>query len=200
MKIALSIAVFVFLILLFLVARQRSQAPGATKSAASDATASGSKNVYEDLRGQALHGSRAKFGLPPGSGPNDPWGVVMDWGVEKGTVTVVALLDGSASVYFSSGGGFIGDAGQEPIRQAAQRAVAIAGETPSAGQLTTTFPLPQRGGVILYILTDSGVYMSRTTQQELKSTSHPLSKLGDAMQNVITEYRLGSETKKADSN
>ena len=52
-----------------------------------------------------LDGPRTKFGLPPISGPNEPWVVLMDWGVNNGMATVVAASDGSASVYFASGGG-----------------------------------------------------------------------------------------------
>ena len=64
----------------------------------------GSRDTYQGLRDLAFKSSRAKLGLSPTSVPTQPWGVIMDWGVTKGTVTVVAFSDGSASVYLSSGG------------------------------------------------------------------------------------------------
>jgi hypothetical protein len=71
----------------------------------------------------------------------------MDWGVTKGTATVVALSDGTASVYLSSGGGFIGGIGQEPIRKAGQNAVAVAQELKTLMTATAAYPEPERGQV-----------------------------------------------------
>jgi hypothetical protein len=137
-----------------------------------------------------LQGPRSKFGLAAPSTPTEPWGVLMDWGVRNGTATVVASSDGSASVYFSSGGGYIGGKGQEPIRAAAQKAVEIARTVKLPERPTAIYPLPETHGVFFYFLTDAGVFIFRTSEQELNSPAHPLRKIGDAMQGVITEYRL----------
>jgi hypothetical protein len=53
--------------------------------------------------------------------------VLMDWHVGNGTATVLAAADGSASLYLSSGGGFIGG-GQKfaSIRTAALHAIDLA--------------------------------------------------------------------------
>jgi hypothetical protein len=155
------------------------------------------KEVYADLRNLMLQGSRSKFSLAPTSKPTEPWGVVMDWGVRSGTATVVAMSDGSASVYFSSGGGYIGGKGQEPVRIAAQKAVETAHAVQLPAQPTTSYPLPEEHGVFFYLLTDAGVFMFRTSEQELSSPNHPLRKMGDAMQGVITEYRLWDQRKKS---
>jgi hypothetical protein len=157
------------------------------------------KEMYPRLRTLMLQGSRAKFSLIPTSKPTEPWGVVMDWGVKNATATVVAMSDGSASVYFSNGGGYIGGKGQEPIRMAAQRAVEAAQAVQLPAQTTTSYPLPEQHGVCFYLLTDAGVFMFRTTEQELNSPNHPLRKLGDAMQGVITEYRLRDQRRKSGS-
>jgi hypothetical protein len=50
----------------------------------------------------------------------------MDGGVDNGTVTVVAFSDGTASVYLSIGGGFIGGKSHEAVRKAADQMVAAA--------------------------------------------------------------------------
>jgi hypothetical protein len=146
--------------------------------------------VYQDLRDLAFQNSRAKLGLPPTSTQTQPWGVIMDWGVTEGTATVVAFSDGNASVYLSSGGGFIGGASHESIRKAAQRMVAIAAECQPQTRATATYPLPERAHVIFYLLTDSGVFTANAPQEELSSHRHPLSRLGDAGQDIITQYRL----------
>jgi hypothetical protein len=54
---------------------------------------------------------------------------------------------------------------------------------------TTTYPLPLRNEVTVYLLTDSGIFTASGPQQEMSSHQHLLSKLGDAMQLIVTEYR-----------
>ena len=101
--------------------------------------------AYLGLRNLMLTGSRVKFSIPVTSRPTEPWGVVMDWGIQSGTVTVVAMSDGSASIYLSSGGGSLGGIGQEAIRNAAKHAVGLASSVQRQMKETKTFPLPQTG-------------------------------------------------------
>ncbi len=117
----------------------------------------------------------------------------MDWGMGSDTVTVVALSDGSASIYLSSGGGSLGGIGQEPIRNAAKKAVTLAGEVQSQMKEVKAFPLPATGQVQFYALTDAGVYSASASESDLSTGRSQLSKLGDGMQGVITEYRIFQE-------
>lgn len=118
--------------------------------------------VYMGLRERALHASRTALGLPVPPKPAEAWGAIMDWGVTNGTATIVAFSDGSASVYWSSGGGSIGGQSHESISNAAKKMVAIAVST-------------------------------RGSQEDFASHRHPLSDMGDAAQNIITQYRLIQE-------
>jgi hypothetical protein len=148
------------------------------------------EEVYRGLRGLALGFTRAKLGLPPTATPTEPWGVIMDWGVSSGTATIVAISDGSASIYMSGGGGYLGGQSHEAIRKAAQNMVAVAAESQKQTIATTVYPLPQRGEVIFYLLTDAGVFTASGSYEELSSHRHVLSRLGDAGQEIITQYRL----------
>jgi len=115
----------------------------------------------------------------------------MDWGVLNGTATVVAISDGTASVYLSSGGGSIGGGqSHDPIHKAAQKMVSVAAEFRSQMRPATTYPLPERGQVIFYCIADLAVFTANASEEELTSHRHPLSRLGDAAQNIITQYRL----------
>jgi hypothetical protein len=148
-------------------------------------------DIYFGLRDQILRGSRVAFNLAPTQTATEPWGVVMDWGINDGIATVVALSDGRASIYTSSGGGSIGGGqSHESIRKAAQNAVAIAAEVQLQARAATTFPLPIKGEVIFYFPTDSGVFMARGLQSELQTYQHPLAKLGAAMLEILTGYRV----------
>lgn len=160
-----------------------SQKPDTSKPAPFD--------VYEGLRNMALQHTRAKLGLPPTSAPTEPWGVLMDWGVEHGTATVVAFSDGSASIYLSNGGGFLGGGeSHESVQNAAKRMVTIAAEFQRLTIPTKTYPLPRRGEITFYLLTDSGIFMATAPEAELKSHRHPFSKLAEAGMDLITQYRL----------
>ena len=127
------------------------------------------------------------------STPTEPWGAIIDWGITRGTATVVAFSDGSASGYWSSGGGSIGGQSHKSIRDDAKKMVAVAGKTQPQMSATTDFLLPHKGEVILYVLTDAGVFSARGSQDYFASHRHPLSDLGDAAQNIITQYRLIQE-------
>jgi hypothetical protein len=115
----------------------------------------------------------------------------MDWAVTQGIATVVAVSDGSASIYYSSGGASIGGGYARPaIRDAALHAVSIASKFSGGMQRTDNFPLPEKGGVIFYVVTDAGVLMAKASVELLSTNSHPLSELGNSMQKIITEYRI----------
>lgn len=149
-----------------------------------------SPSAYIGLRNLAFQVSRDKLGLHPTSKPTEPWGAVVDWGITKGTATVVAFSDGHASIYLSSGGGFLGGAdSHEAIRTAGKEMVAVAAECQPSSKGTSTYPLPKQGEVNFYFLTDAGTYLTTVSEETLRSRSSPLSKLFDAVQKVIAEYR-----------
>jgi hypothetical protein len=147
--------------------------------------------IYSDLRGKALAGSRAAFGLAPSKSPTEPWGLLMETGfADGGSCTVVAIADGSASVYLSSGGGFIGGGTQETIRKAAQATVTMAARFQPQMKLTKSFPLPAGGQTTFYVLTDAGVFTASAPEDDLVEERHSLSSLFHAGQEVVTQYRL----------
>ena len=153
------------------------------------------RNPYPRLRALALNARREHhIDIAPLSGPTEPWGIIMEWVVSAAVITLVAFRDGSASAYFSTGGGLLGGQAYEPIRRAAQHAVGVAAEFQSQMQLAVEFPLPQPGIVVFYALTDSGVFTTSTFEAGLRNNSHALSKLGQAMQAIITAYRTTPAT------
>ena len=146
--------------------------------------------VFIGLRSQAFGWTRQNLSLPAPPEPGHAWGVLMDWVVDNGTATIVAMSDGSASIYLSSGGGYLGGGGREPIRNAAKRMVSAAVECQQQAHPTSTYPLPERGTVGFYFLTDSGVLTASAPEADLKSHRGSLAALFDAGQYVITQYRL----------
>ncbi len=190
MKPIIACAVLVFFVVgLWLTIRSR-QKREALKSSASPPSA------YIGLRNLALESPLAEVPSATAVKPGAPFAVLMDWGIPAGTATVAAYADGTASVYLSSGGGFLGGGqAHESIRNAAMRTVEIAGELKNLMQPTTTYPLPQLGQVRFYVRTDVGVLTATAPEDELRSHRSPLYKLGDSAQTIITAYRLTQEPK-----
>lgn len=152
-------------------------------------------NLYVGLRQQALQSSRASLELPEPSSVTEPWGVLMETGYEQATITVLALADGNASIYFSTGGGFIGGQRHESIRRAAVAMVREASRHVQVMKEVKSFPLPENGNTVFYLLTDSGVFSASAGEQALGEGGHDLSALFYAGQDVITQFRVLEEKK-----
>jgi hypothetical protein len=148
--------------------------------------------MYLKLRNQALHSSLDRMKpLTPDFGPAKPSAAVMDLSVSNGVATVVAYVDGTASIYLSSGGGYIGGGQRhESIRSAGQHMLSTVAQSQPMMHLTEDFPLPQKGHVNFYLVTGSGVFTAGGPEAECRSPKHPLLKLYAAAQEVITQYRL----------
>jgi len=143
-------------------------------------------NPYAHLRAQALTSDAATLGIAPS---DDVWGVLMDLPISGVIATVVAFADGSASIYLSSGGGFIGGGHKPPIQRAARAFVAAAGAARALLAPTATFPTSDAGSVRFYARTRGGVLGADAPEQALASGRHALSPLFMAGQGVISAYR-----------
>ena len=139
----------------------------------------------------ALGITRQKAGLGATYAATEPWGVIMDWVVSDATATVVAFSSGHASIYLSTGGGFIGGESHESVRNAAKKMVAVAADCQPHTHPTSEYPLPQKQDeVLFYLLTDAGIFTADALKEDLSNYHHPLWQLHDAAQGIITEYRL----------
>ena len=153
---------------------------------------------YLILRKPIFDGTLARDAVPAEFPPAEPWAVLMDWGTKNAIATIVAFSDGTASMYYSSGGAHLGGGQADPaIRNAGKNALAVAARTIPSLKLVTEFPTPkQPGQVFFYLLTRSGIYFGEGMQAELAANKHPLSALGNAMQGIITCYRLHRPARK----
>jgi len=141
--------------------------------------------IYPKLRENALKIRLANLAN------NSVHAILMDWNVPNGTVTVLAAADGTASMYLSSGGGFLGGGQKYPaIREAALHAVNLAMQLSSLFQMAETIDLPPQGDIFFYLASNTGVLRAVATEAKLKIGTDPLASLGAAMQGIVTAYRL----------
>ena len=141
--------------------------------------------IYRKLRDQMLNSKQ------PGFEPDAVQAVFMDWNIGNGTATVLAAADGSASIYLSSGGGYIGGGQKYPvIRNAALHAVQIAASLLSQFKSTETIDLPPADEVFFYLKTSNELHLAVAKEADLRAETDPLASLGAMMQEIITQYRL----------
>jgi hypothetical protein len=145
------------------------------------------------LRRLVLSTSPEDLGLAVDADPDRVYGVLMEIGYDAAVVTIVSLIDGTTSMYVSTGGGTIGAGEHEPVAEASRNFVAMAQVFVGQTQPTTSFELPHPGRVSFQMLTTGGGRSAEAPEDELGPGRHPLSPLFRAGQDVVTEIRLLSE-------
>jgi len=150
-------------------------------------------DIYRDLRQQVFSIDPSKIGVPPSSASNSVWGVVMETGYPEAVATLVALADGTVSLYFSNGGGIIGVGQHEGPRKASTELLTASKEFLSQVALTKTFPLPSQGNTRFYFLTSGGVLTTESKEDDLGNNRLPLSPLFHKAQEVIAQTRMVDE-------
>jgi hypothetical protein len=155
---------------------------------------SGSKpgEVYAGLRSLALTADRKDLRRPDG----EPWSgalvAMMEIGLPEGAATIVAIGDGTVSMYTSGGGGVLGAGDHAAVRAAADRFRGVAAEARGQLQATTDFPGPTAGEVRFQLRTEDGDFTGAAPESTLASGRHPLSELYAAGQDLVTEIRLAT--------
>jgi hypothetical protein len=107
--------------------------------------------------------------------------------------TLVAMIDGTTSLYTSGGGGIIGAGEQEDVAAAAQVYVTSTDQALDQLYKSDDVGLPADGEVIMRALTYSGRYAGVASVDDLQTGLHPLSRAYAAAQLVITAVRLVDE-------
>jgi hypothetical protein len=125
-----------------------------------------------------------------------PWGgaavALMEIGLHKGTASIVAIADGTVSMYVSTGGGVIGAGGHVAVRSVAERFRSIAAESRNELRRTDDFPPPASGEVRFQVRTIDGDYSGAAPEAALRAGRHPLAALYRAGQDLLTEIRLST--------
>ncbi len=175
------IAVVIALAVVWLVRNRR---PSATEDRTPSPTIAASSALRDAVLTRQLLAD-----LKPTS-PGAVRGVVMDWNLGDGLATLVAIDDGSVSLYLDPGGGTIG-AGVHPNVARAADAFRHAGEAQRAAfRERSTFPIPGPDSATFYLLTDSATLSSGPISvHDLLQSANPLAALGNAAQALFAEVR-----------
>lgn len=151
---------------------------------------------YAGLRNMVLTTKPEAVGLKPNAG--EVWGILMETGYPEAVVTLVALADGTVSIYFSNGGGIIG-LGPHPGPQKAGKALlSLAQQYSKFGTATEKHPLPKPSYTRFYFLTGGSTTTIEAKENDLGSGRHQLSPLFHKGHELIAEIRAVDEKRRAE--
>jgi hypothetical protein len=151
---------------------------------------------YAGLRNMVLTTKPQAIGLKPNAA--EVWGVLMETGYPEAVATLIALADGTVSIYFSNGGGIIG-LGPHPGPQKAGKAfLSLAQQYSKTGTATTKYPLPKPSYTRFYFLTGSGATTVEAKEDDLGHGRHQLSLLFHKGHELISEIRVVDEKRRAE--
>jgi hypothetical protein len=139
------------------------------------------------LREQLLHSTAQQSGVTPVRGV---WGVLMERGYAKGNATIIALADGTASMYLSTGGSVVGGKAYPPAHAAALKLCEQAADSLGETIAVHEFPAPGKGRVRFYVLTSDGVRAAEGdifTRDGGRDALAPLLAAGDAVLDGLKE-------------
>jgi predicted Abi (CAAX) family protease len=121
------------------------------------------------------------------------YGVIMDWGIDTATATVVSYQTGDASMYLSSGGGVIGGGQHQNVSNAAKQFVSLAQTYLDKATKTETNSLPQQDEVKFYLLTNKGTFVGREVMKKFENNTSTWLPLFEEGNKVLSELRMTSE-------
>ena len=114
----------------------------------------------------------------------------MDMGMQNGTATMIAVADGTVSMYTSTGGGIIGVGPHEGSKRVAAELLQFAPQFSARCEPTTEFPLPRAGNTRFYLMMPDRTVTAEASSSELGTGRHVLSPLFLKCNDLLTEIRL----------
>ena len=141
------------------------------------------------LRDRLLASSAAELGLGSAAAGGRVWAAFLELGYPGAVVTLVALADGTTSLYFSNGGGLIGAGGHQAVEDASRLFLSSAESMVHALEPVSSTPLPELGRVRFYVRAGEAMLGAEAGEADLAGTRHDLAPLYHAGHGVITAIR-----------
>lgn len=149
-------------------------------------------NPYLEMRKMAFSVSAEQLGLKLPKDSRKIYGIITDLDVGNGTATVITYLTGDASIYLSSGGGFIGAGQHESVKKVAKDFVNNSNSISSKGMKFKNSELPTKGNANFYFLSNEGQTRISENISKLNSGQSEFSNLFKDLNIVMNQIRLNS--------
>jgi hypothetical protein len=149
------------------------------------------------MRGQMFRLNPEKVGIKRSAQQENVWGVITEFTIDGGYVTLGSLANGRTYMYFSSGTGILGAGDYSMVSIASAELVKTAERYVSIMTPTKDRPYPSPGCTRFYLLTYSGLYTSEVQESLMDGEhTHPMFGLYAFTHNVITQIRMISNRSK----
>lgn len=146
------------------------------------------ENPNSRFRNQSLSTTPDQLQLKLDSNKKIAYGIVMDWNNGKTVITVVTFATGEASFCISTRQNHIGSYAQENIKSAALVFIKEGQQFLAKAKLTTETPMPERGCIIFYFLTNKGKCFLQGTMENIINEKSDLKSLFILGNRLLTEY------------
>ncbi len=155
--------------------------------------------TYTNLRDQIFSLSKDNDFMAS-IGNTYPIAILMETGFENGSYSLVAVSDGSVSIYFSNGGGIIG-AGEHPeVREIALKFIELSKDYTNFLKQVSEYPLPGQGKTRFYVIGKDSVQSEEFGEDDLGNSRLPLSPLFLKGHELISAIRLIEEQREQTEN
>jgi len=151
------------------------------------------EEVVGRLRAQILELDPAQAGLSQSPDLPNVWAILMETGYPDAVASLVAVADGTVSLYFSNGGGVIGAGQHDAVLERLPTFFEAAETHLSDFKRATTTPMPNVGRVRFYLRTFNGTLTAEAAEEDLGYERHELSPVFHAGHYVISAVREASE-------
>ena len=152
--------------------------------------------IYNDLRNQIISLSDKEKAKELGYNDGQTIAILMETGIENACYTLVAVSDGTASLYFSNGGGIIGAGEYEEGAKAAHDFISFSDKFVKYLSPTEKYPLPKPSKTRFYIIKNGAILTGEYNESDLGNGKLALSPLFYKGHDLITEIRLREEKRK----
>jgi len=144
--------------------------------------------IYGELRQQILRLTPEQLGDRFSGAPI--LALLMETGYPEAVATLVGVVDGTSSLYFSNGGGFIGAGAHASVAEANERWLESGLTFLPELSAVTDPPPPDEGMTQFVAVTPGGLRGAVAPEDDLGEDRHDLSPFFCAAQDVITQIRL----------
>ncbi len=153
--------------------------------------------AYVAIRSRVLTLAPGEVGIFPTEEAPNVWGVLMEMAYPSAIYTLVALADGTTSLYSSLGGGILASGQHAGVAAAARALITEAENYVDILDVAQAYPLPGAGRVKFYVLTFRGNRTADFPEQELAKAEHDFNKFYARGQAVIDQIRKIEKERKS---
>ncbi|MBV5281930.1 MAG: hypothetical protein JZU53_05780 [Paludibacter sp.] len=151
------------------------------------------ENAFDGLRNMAFSATPEQLKLSLPTDKAIVYGIIMDWGMDGATATVVSYQTGDASLYLSSGGGVIGGGQHENVSSAAKHFVSLGQSFLDKATKTKKTTLPETDIIKFYLLTNKGIFVGQEQMKNFENRSSTWLSLFEEANLLLTELRKIAE-------